>query len=149
MAGNTTRGIDLSDVPPVSVDNLAFVIGLMIEAERSLMLLKGATKADRALIERAFRLNFEGATAVGVATLLRFWSLVDAFQVRRMRALFMQRGYEILGPAAKAAASLRLNMDWGFNPQRLIWALGPAQPISMRFVAAGDESEAANLEMAA
>lgn len=44
MAGNTTRGIDLSDVPPVSVDNLAFVIGLMIEAERSLMLLKGANQ---------------------------------------------------------------------------------------------------------
>lgn len=149
MAGTASSGIDFSDVPPVAEDDLALAIGVMIEAERALMLVKGATRADRTTFEAAFWHEFDGETAAGVATLIRFWSLVDAFQSRRLRALFMQRGYEVLRPAIKAAASLRLNLDWGFNPQRLIWAIGPAQPVTMKLVKRARASEATEVDMAA
>lgn len=149
MAGTASNGIDFSDVPRAAADDLALAIRVMIEAERALMLVRGATRADRAEIEAAFWQEFEGDTAAGVATLIRFWSLVDAFQSRRLRGLFMQRGYELLGPAVKAAASLRLNLDWGFNPQRLIWAIGPVQPAAVRLLNPQRSSNADEVGMAA
>lgn len=149
MNGKISDGIDLTDVPCAAADDLALAIGVMIDAERALMLVRGVTRADRAEIEAAFWHEFNGETAAGVATLIRFWSLVEAFQSRRLRGLFMQRGYELLGPAIKAAASLRLNIDWGFNPQRLIWAIGPEQPLTHIVVKRRRVSDAPEVNMAA
>lgn len=120
------RSIDLTDVPRVREKDFALVIGAMLETKQARHLTKGRTQMDRTAIEAAFWRQFQGATVTGVATLIRFWCLVDAFQARRLRMLLALRGHAVFTAAASGAASQRLNLNWGFNPQRLIWAIEDA-----------------------
>lgn len=114
---------DLSDVPYVSELELNIPMKILIDEERALVLLRGASAADRQRVEQRFWETYKGPAARGVATLLRFWSLVEVFSSRRFKALLLGRGYNLLGHAAGAAARLRLNAHWGFNPQRLLQAI--------------------------
>ena len=125
---NIPADFDLSDIPQVREQDLALVMQVAIEAERSLILMRGVTPADKRVIEDAFWTIFDGSTAQGVVTLVRFWCLVEAFSTKRFHALLLNRGFELIGPAVAAAAKLRLNVDWGFNPQRLFWAIEDARP---------------------
>lgn len=120
------RSIDLTDVPPVREKDLALAIRAMLETEQVRGLAESLSQMDRKAIEQAFWRQFQGATATGVATLIRFWCLVDAFQSRRLRVLLSRCGHAVFDAAATAAASHRLNLDWGFKPQRLIWAVEAA-----------------------
>lgn len=123
------RSIDLTDVPRVREKDLALAIRAMLKTGQAPALIKGLSRMDRRAIEAAFWVQFEGATATGVATLIRFWYLVEAFQARRLRVLLSLRGHAVLRAAATAAASHRLNLNWGFSPQRLIWAIETAEPL--------------------
>lgn len=120
--------MDLSDVPQGASADLWQLVQIMVECERGLLFLRGTDDGARARIETRFWNDFEGSTERGVVALLRFWALVDVFQSRRLRALLMTRGYEIFYPAVVAASRLRLNLHWGFNPQRLIWELAAVRP---------------------
>ena len=133
MKAQTRMPFDLTDVPRVAHEDLALAMRLMIESERASLLFRGAGKADRAPIEAAFWREFRGETATGVAALMRFWALVDVFQSRRLNGLLLARGYALLAPAATAAARLRLNIDWGFNPVQVEWAIGTAAPVVVAF----------------
>ncbi|SDP50684.1 hypothetical protein SAMN04488061_3223 [Filomicrobium insigne] len=128
MTAAPTSNMDLSDVPRAASADLWLLIQIMVECEHGLLFLRGVTDVDRAKIEDRFWNDFEGGTERGVVALMRFWCLVDIFQSRRLRALLMARGYDIFYPAVVAAARLRLNLHWGFNPQRLIWALATERP---------------------
>jgi len=121
-----TSEIDLTDVPVVSEIELALPMKVLVDAERSLCLMRGAGVEDRRIVEDEFWKVYTGTPARGVSILLRFWCLVDAFSAKRFKALLLNRGYEVLWAAVAAASGLRLNAHWGFNPQRLIWAIGPA-----------------------
>jgi hypothetical protein len=59
---------------------------------------------------------------------LRLWSLVDVFKAARLRDLLLDRGYALLADAARVAAEQRINIDWGFNPQRMLTALASRRP---------------------
>lgn len=119
----TTNGFDTTDLPIVRRAALALAMHLLIEDERGLVLLNGADDADRARLETRFWDCFDGDTAEGVATLVRLWSLIDVFQSRRLRQMFLERGFAMIPAAVKVAATSRLNLDWGFNPQRFVTAL--------------------------
>ncbi len=126
--------LDLSDVPAVSSAQLGDVMNILVSQGRAGVLFRGPDAADRAEVEAAFWQTHEGSTADGVATLLRFWALVDVFQNKRIVSVLHNRGYAILAVAAKAASSMRFNANWGFNPQRFIWALDAS--MAQRFEAA-------------
>lgn len=123
MESVMTLPIDLSDVPTVEFDQLDLPMRLLIEAECALVLIRGATAVEKRTLEAQFWNTFEGTSEQGVAVLLRFWALVDTFQSRRFKAMFLNRGYDLIGAAVASAAKLRLNSEWGFNPQRLMWAM--------------------------
>lgn len=120
--------IDLTDLPKAEPETLALAMRLLIEDGRALILLRGATPEDRARLEERFWQRFEGTTADGVVALLRLWSLVDVFKAARLRAILMDRGYALLADAARVAAEQRINIDWGFNPQRMLMALASRRP---------------------
>jgi hypothetical protein len=115
--------LDLTDVTPVAPQHMALMMGLLIESGRALMLVRGATPDDKKAIEALFWDRFEGETADGVATLLRFWSLSGVFSSRRLKGVLLARGFAVLAPAGEVAARLRFNVHWGFNPQRFLTAL--------------------------
>ena len=119
----TETSFDTTDLPMVRRAALALAMHLLIEDERGLILLRGATAADRASLEAKFWDCFDGDTREGVATLVRLWSLIDVFQARRLQQLLMARGFRLVQSAIKVAASSRLNLQWGFNPQRFVTAL--------------------------
>ena len=119
--------LDLTDVAPVAPHDMALLMGLLIESGRALILTRGATPDDKKTIEALFWERFEGETAHGVATLLRFWSLVGVFSSRRLKAVLLARGFALLAPAGEVAARLRFNAHWGFNPQRFLNVLAEAR----------------------
>jgi hypothetical protein len=117
-----TRAFDPTDVPTVTLAEMWLVMRCAIEAERGLVLVRGATADDIRTIEAAFWRGWRGDTARGAAILLRFWRLAEAFAGRRLKDRLMADGFAGLEPALAAAAGLRLNAGWGFAPQRLVWA---------------------------
>ncbi len=120
--------IDLTDLPKAEPETLALAMRLLIEDGRALILLRGATREDRARLEERFWQRFGGSTAEGVVALLRLWGLVDVFRAARLRAILMDRGYAVFADAARVAAEQRINIDWGFNPQRVLMALASRRP---------------------
>ncbi len=118
-----TRAFDPTDVPTVTLAEMWLVMRSAIEAERGLVLVRGATADDIRTIEAAFWRGWRGDTARGAAILLRFWRLAEAFAGRRLKDRLMADGFAGLEPALAAAAGLRLNAGWGFPPQRLVWAM--------------------------
>jgi len=118
-----TCGFDPTDVPTVTLAEMWLVMRAAIEAERGLVLVRGATAEDVRTIEAAFWRTWRGNTARGAAILLRFWRLAEAFSSRRLKDRLMADGFAGLEPALAAAAGLRLNATWGFAPQRLVWEM--------------------------
>lgn len=118
--------LDLTDVTPVAPHHMALLMGVLIESGRALMLTREATAEDKKAIEALFWQRFDGETAQGVAALIRFWSLVETFSSRRLKAVLLARGFALLAPAGEVAARLRFNAHWGFNPQRFLTALAQA-----------------------
>lgn len=120
--------IDLTDLPRAAHESLALAIRLLIEDGRALIMLRGASPADRIRLEERFWERFEGTTTEGVVALLRLWCLVEVFQANRLSALLLDRGYALLADAARVAAEQRVNVNWGFNPQRMLCALKRRRP---------------------
>lgn len=114
---------DTTDLPTVRRAALALAMHLLIEDERGLVLLRGADAADRKALEAKFWDCFDGDTREGVATLVRLWSLIEVFQARRLREMLLDRGFALVQSAITVASASRLNVQWGFNPQRFITAL--------------------------
>jgi len=114
---------DLSDVPQVEDRLLKTLVELMASKGRSRILFKGVTEDDRKAIEDAFWEQYRGPTGNGVAALLRFWAMADVVRSRRLNDRLMHEGFLILRPLARASARLRMNVAWGFNPQRMLWML--------------------------
>jgi hypothetical protein len=57
---------------------------------------------------------------------VRLRTMVDVFSARRLKDMMLDRGYAVLAPAIAIAASLRLNANRGFNPQRFMVSLQEA-----------------------
>ncbi len=115
--------LDPTDIAMVPAGALQAVVDRLVERGQALVLFHGAPPAMRVEIERAFWQDHAGDRMIGNATLIRFWHLVDAMSARRLKNLFLERGYAALAPLAACAASTRLNVHWGFKPQHLVAAL--------------------------
>ncbi|MDX2288515.1 MAG: hypothetical protein NW217_06810 [Hyphomicrobiaceae bacterium] len=125
-----TTVFSTTDIPPVAPADIAAVVDAMVRAGRSRVLFHDVTGSDREIVEARFWDAFQGSTEVGVAALVRFWALIDALKSRRLNARLMDKGFAALAPAGAAAAHLRLNVDWGFAPQRLLWAIDAVRVVA-------------------
>lgn len=114
---------DPTDVPAVAVEDLAAPMRELIAGERGLVFLRGLTPEDAQTVESCLRQRLGKEPSVELAALMRFRALADVFACRRLRELMLERGFEVIGPALQIAASMRLNLRWGFNPQNFYRAV--------------------------
>ena len=114
---------DPKDVALSGAPEMRLALQAVIKAGRSGVFMRGAEERDRVIVEELFWKTYEGRKDRGGIALIRLWYLVEAMQSRRLQDLFLGEGYAFLETAVMAAATLRLNMDWGFAPQRLIWSI--------------------------
>ena len=115
--------LDPTDIPVVPAGALQAIVDLIVDRGEALVLFRGAPPATRNAIEQAFWQDYSGERMSGDAALVRFWHLVDAMAARRLKSLFLERGYAAIAPLAACAATSRLNIHWGFKPQHLVAAL--------------------------
>jgi hypothetical protein len=114
---------DLSDVPTVEADDLTAIMRALIEKGRGLVLLRGLEDEDLSTAQAEIKRRFHGEPQQAVAVFVRFRMLIEVFAARRLQDLMMDRGHALMAPAVAIAASLRLNANRGFNPQRFVLSL--------------------------
>jgi len=120
--------IDLSDIPAVSTEELSVPMHYLISTGRGLAMLRGLSDADLRDVEAEIWSNDAIAPSSRLAVAVRFRSFIKAFDSRRMQQLLLERGFPLIAPALRSAASHRLNQKWGFNPQRFLSALLETAP---------------------
>ena len=114
---------DPNDVPTVDAEDIAAPMRRLIAASRGLVFLRGLSPEDAALVEESLRDRLGKDPSCELAALMRFRAMVEVFACRRLRDLMMERGHDVIAPALQTAARLRLNLRWGFNPQKFTRAL--------------------------
>ncbi len=114
---------DLTDIPAVDVADLSAAMRSLIEGGRGLVLLNGATDADLDTARAALQSRHHAEPQRALAAFVRFRHLIEVFGARRLRELMLGSGYAVMAPAIAVAATLRLNAQRGFNPQRFLLAL--------------------------
>ena len=117
---------DLSDVPAVAATDLAAAMRVLIDNERGLVLLRGLSDGDLGLVQSELQRLFQSEPQRALAVFVRLRTMVDVFSARRLKDMMLDRGYAVLAPAIAIAASLRLNANRGFNPQRFMLSLQEA-----------------------
>jgi len=137
---------DLSDVPAVEADELAALMRALIENGRGLVLLRGLEDEDFDTVQAEVQRRFHGQPQQALAVSVRFRQLIEVFAARRLKNMMMDRGHALMAPAIAIAASLRLNANRGFNPQRFVLSLHAA--LSANVVALEPRSEGATQEIA-
>ncbi len=118
---------DLSDIPAVEVADLSALMRTLIENGRGLVLLRGLEDEDLNMVQAEVQRRFHGNPQQALAVFARFRHLVEVFSARRLKNLIMNHGHALMAPAIAIAASLRLNANRGFSPQRFVLSLHEAQ----------------------
>jgi hypothetical protein len=130
-----TATFDPSNVPPVDTSEFEFVMKHLIASGRGLALLKGLSEDEIRALEDRIWAEFDGPSQARLAVALRFRALLRVFASRRLKSLFLERGYRLLAAVTREAAARPLNTRFGFNAQRLLMALDgatSAAPLPMR-----------------
>lgn len=111
--------LDASDVPRVGARELALALKILSSGDG--LLLPSVTLSDDDLrrVERDFWQISPRARVRKVAVLLRFRSFLAACQSRHVSDLLARHGQQALVSALEAAAHMRLNAKWGFNPHKM------------------------------
>jgi hypothetical protein len=118
---------DLTDVPAIASADLAAAIQALIADGRGLVLLRGLEDADLDTVQAELKRRFHADPQTALAVFVRFRHLAEVFSARRLKELMLERGFALIGPAIAIAASLRLNANRGFNPQKFLLALPDTQ----------------------
>jgi hypothetical protein len=118
---------DLTDVPAIASADLAAAMQALIADGRGLVLLRGLEDADLDTVQAELKRRFHTDPQTALAVFVRFRHLAAVFSARRLKELMLERGFALIGPAIAIAASLRLNANRGFNPQKFLIALQDAQ----------------------
>ncbi|WP_295556620.1 hypothetical protein [uncultured Hyphomicrobium sp.] len=118
--------VDTSDVPLVGARELA--LALKILSAGNGLLLPTVTLSDEDLrrVEQDFWQISPRARVRKVAVLLRFRSFLTACQTRHVSDLIALHGQAAIVMALEAAAKMRLNAKWGFNPVKMARAVSEA-----------------------
>jgi hypothetical protein len=74
-------------------------------------------------VQAELKRRFHTDPQTALAAFVRFRHLAEVFSARRLKELMLERGYALIAPAIAIAASLRLNANRGFNPQKFLLAL--------------------------
>jgi hypothetical protein len=114
---------DLTDVPAIAPSDLAAAMQALIADGRGLVLLRGLEDADLDTVQAELKRRFHRDPQTALAAFVRFRHLAEVFSARRLKELMLERGYALIAPAVAIAASLRLNANRGFNPQKFLLAL--------------------------
>jgi hypothetical protein len=130
MASN----FNLADVPVVKASDLGLIVQHLVDKGQGLALLRGMREDEIRDIEDRLWAEFQGASDARLATALRFRALLQVFASRRLKALFLERGFRVLAAVAREAASRPLNIHFGFNSQRMLTALDLATARSSTIV---------------
>ncbi|MFA5956250.1 hypothetical protein [Hyphomicrobium sp.] len=115
--------LNLADVPAVEATEFGLVMQFLVENGQGLALLRGLNEDEIRVIEDRIWTEFQGSNQARLAVALRFRAVLDVFASRRLKALFLERGFRLLAAIAREAAVRPLNVRFGFNPQRLLLAL--------------------------
>ncbi len=117
--------IDTSDVPLVGARELALALKILSSGN---LLLPSITLSDDDLrrVERDFWQISPRERVRKVAVLLRFRSFLAACQTRHVSELIARHGQAALVIALEAAAKMRLNAKWGFNPVKMARTMSEA-----------------------
>jgi hypothetical protein len=140
---------DLSDVPPVAPTDLAAAMRVLIDNERGLVLLRGLSDGDLSLVQSELQRQFQSEPQRALAVFVRLRTMVEVFSARRLKDMMLDRGYALLAPAIAIAASLRLNANRGFNPQRFMLSLQEALAANLVAMPAARTAYAEPLALAA
>lgn len=136
-----TASLNLSDVPQVEASELDMPMRLLIETGQGLAFIKGLTEKEIREVEQQVWAAFEGTSEARLAVALRFRALIDVFGARRLKELFLNRGFKLIAAAIAEASTQRLNVRFGFNSQKLLLALEAAttpvfaEPIEFKLAA--------------
>ena len=115
---------DPSDVPAVAAEVLAAAMRDLIGEGHGLVLLRGClSPVEAAIAEESLHRVLGKEPSRELAALMRFRAMIAVFSSRRLNDLLLERGHEIIAPALQVAAGLRLNLKWGFNPQKFFRVL--------------------------
>ncbi len=114
---------NLADVPVVEASRLDGVMQMLVEDGQGLALLRGLKEEEIRLIEDGLWADFRGNDEARLAVALRFRALLEVFANRRLKALFLDRGFRLLTAVAREASRRPLNIRFGFNAQQLLLAL--------------------------
>ncbi len=117
------RTLNAADVPAVDASDIAFVLSLLIDSGQGLALLRGLNEGEIRELEETIWNAYQGPASSRVAIALRFRALLAVFGSRRLKALFLERGYRVFGALAHWTAAQPLNIRFGVNAQRLLIAL--------------------------
>jgi hypothetical protein len=112
-----------TDVAVVNPQNLALAMQHMVNAGRGLVMLRGITKDELREVNALLSHALGHDPAQRLAVLMRLRCLIEVFRARRLADLLMRTGYNLIAPAVRVAASMRLNADRGFNPVKFERAL--------------------------
>jgi hypothetical protein len=115
--------LDISDVAMVSEMDLAIAVNAIVSGGHASVFFKGPNPKARAYLDAELMAIYDVDSVTLSPVLVRFWSLVDALQHRRLQSLLLQNGHAILGQLAQAASTQRLNAQWGLNPQKLLMSV--------------------------
>jgi hypothetical protein len=117
--------VDTSDVPRVGARELALALKILSAGN---LLLPTLTLSDEDLrrVEQDFWQISPRARMRKVAVLLRFRSFLAVCQTRHVNELIARHGQAALITALEAAAKMRLNAKWGFNPVKMARAMSEA-----------------------
>ncbi len=118
--------LNLADVPKVSAAELAMPMRMLIDKGQGLALLRGLAEHEIRVLESVIWTEFSGTDEARLAVALRFRALLAVFDARRLKALFLERGFKLIAAAVKEAAEQPLNTRFGFNAQKLLMALDTA-----------------------
>jgi hypothetical protein len=118
---------DLTDVPAIASADLAAAMQALVADGRGLVLFRGLEDADLDTVQAELKRRFHADPQTALAVFVRFRHLAEVFSARRLKEQMLERGFALIGPAIAIAASLRLNANRGFNPQKFLLALQDTQ----------------------
>jgi DhnA family fructose-bisphosphate aldolase class Ia len=118
--------IDLTDVPLVAMRELATALKFLSAEAQQLLRPEQMTEEDMRRVEQTFWQRCNRDRARKVAVLVRLRSLLEVCHARSIQALIAVHGQAAVLEALAVAATMRLNTNIGFNPQKLARAVQAA-----------------------
>lgn len=114
--------LDTADVPPVALEDMLVPLRAAVANGQGLALLNGMSEAAIRDLESLIWAGID-CPRTRIAVALRFRALLDVFQARRLKHLFLMNGFKLIARAARAASTQRLNTSFGFSAQKFVFAL--------------------------